>query len=450
MSQPAVPATPLTCLILAAGKGTRLKSDLPKVLHPVAHEPMLAHVLRAARALQPTSIAVVIGPDMAAVAEVCAPHQTVEQVDRLGTGHAVQVARRGGVDFSGDVMVLFGDGPLIRPETLAALRAAREADPDAAVIVAGMRPADPARYGRLVTDSDGRLERIVEYVDATDEERAITLCNSGVMLLEGPTCARLLDLLPKSEAKGEYYLTDMVALAKSIGRPSRVVEIPESDALGANSRAELAMLEAVMQTRLRTAALESGVGMMAPETVYLSADTRFGRDVYLEPHVVIAPGVSLADGATVRAFSHLEGAQVGPGVTVGPYARLRPGTVLEAGARVGNFVEVKAASLGPGAKANHLSYIGDATVGAKANIGAGTITCNYDGFGKHKTHIGAGAFIGSNSSLVAPVTIGEGAIVGAGSAIATSVEADALALTRADQQVKSGWAARFRAARAKR
>ncbi len=439
-----MPAEPIAAVILAAGMGTRMKSALPKVMHAVAGRPMVGHVLDTVRRLDAERIAVVVGPGMDDLARIVAPAVTVEQPVRDGTGGAAKMAREVLADFSGTVLILYGDTPLMTEATLERMLAARRADPAPTVVVLGFRPVDPALYGRLITGADGTLEAIVEARDAAPEQLEIDLCNSGVMAVDGAVLFDLLDKVDNNNAKQEYYLTDLVALAREAGGRCVVVEGDEEELLGVDSRADLAMAEAIAQRRLREQAMADGVTMLDPSTVRLSHDTKLGRDVTIEPNVFFGPGVSVADGAVIKAFSHLENAQVGAGAAVGPFARLRPGTVVGPDARVGNFVEVKNSVLEAGVKAGHLSYLGDAHIGAEANIGAGTITCNYDGFDKHKTEIGSGAFIGSNTALVAPVKVGERAITGAGSAISDDVDADALALTRGPQVNKPGWAADFR------
>ncbi|HJP20843.1 MAG: bifunctional UDP-N-acetylglucosamine diphosphorylase/glucosamine-1-phosphate N-acetyltransferase GlmU [Alphaproteobacteria bacterium] len=434
----------LAVVVLAAGKGTRMESDLPKVLHPLAGRPLIAHVMASLAALEPQRIVVVVGPDMEDMAEVVAPAQTVVQDPQLGTGHAVLQAREALSDFSGDVLVFYGDSPLFRPQTLATLVAARG---DAACAVLGFLPEGENQYGRLITTADGGLEAIVEWRDADAATRALPLCNSGVVAADGALLFELLDGVGNDNAKQEYYLTDMVAVARAQGLGCTFVEGDPEEVLGVNSRAELALAEAAVQSRLRAAAMAAGATLLDPDSVFFSFDTKLGRDVVVEPQVFFGPGTEIGDGVTVRAFSHIEGARVAAGATIGPFARLRPETEVGPGARVGNFVEVKKSSIEAGAKVNHLTYIGDARVGERANVGAGTITCNYDGFDKAFTDIGAGAFIGSNTALVAPVKIGDGAIVGAGSAITKDVEADALAVTRAPQTGREGWAGRFRASK---
>ena len=443
------PKAARTCLaiVLAAGEGTRMKSDRPKVLHAVGGRSLLAHVLAAVAGSGATRAAVVVGPgreDVAAEARAVLPEAEVfVQAERLGTAHAVLAARpalaRGGFD---DLVVAFADTPLVEAATFARLRAPLAQG--AAVAVLGFEARDPAGYGRLLTDGD-RLVAIREHRDASEAERAVSFCNAGLMALRGDLALDLLGRVGNRNAKGEYYLTDVVEIANTAGHRVAAVSAPEAEVQGINDRAQLAAAEADLQERLRRRAMEEGATLVAPQTVFLSADTRLGRDVLVEPHVVFGPGVVVEDGAVIHAFSHLEGARVGPGASVGPFARLRPGAVLGARARVGNYVEVKNAELGAGAKANHLAYLGDATIGEGSNIGAGTITCNYDGFAKHRTTIGKGAFVGTNSSLVAPVTIGEGAYVGSGSVITRNVPADALAVARGRQEVREGWAAAFRA-----
>jgi bifunctional UDP-N-acetylglucosamine pyrophosphorylase/glucosamine-1-phosphate N-acetyltransferase len=432
-------------IVLAAGEGTRMRSAMPKVLHPVAGQSLLAHVLGAAPKGAAAALAVVVGPDHRAVEEAARRLRpdaaTFVQRQRLGTAHAVLAARDAIARGADDLLVVFGDTPLISAATFERLRAPLQQGASLAVL--GFRAADPTGYGRLVVDG-GRLVAIREHADATSAERAITLCNAGVMAFDGRTALAVLEKIGNANAKGEYYLTDAVAVVRDQGLEAVVIETSEDEVRGINTKAQLAEAEAVMQARLRKAALEAGVTMVAPETVYLSADTGFGTDVTIEPFVVIGPGVTIADGAVIHSFSHLVQATIGRNASVGPYARLRPGASLGDGARIGNFVEVKASTLEAGVKVNHLSYIGDAHVGAGANIGAGTITCNYDGFGKNKTEIGAGAFIGTNSSLVAPVRIGAGAYIGSGSVITRNVPDDALAVERSQQTNREGGARRYR------
>lgn len=442
-------ATALGAIILAAGKGTRMKSDLPKVLHPLGGKPMVRHVIDAVQGLGAERLCVVVAPGMDRVEAAVAPCLTAIQAEALGTGHAALAAASVMEGFAGDVFILFGDTPLITAETLEAMAAARNAPGAPAVIVLGMRAAGPNAYGRLIQAADGSLERIVEFRDANEAEKAAPLCNSGVMLVDGARLFGWLNQIGNDNSKGEYYLTDLVALARKDGCACAVVEGTEEELLGVNSRVELAAAEAILQRRLREAAMLAGVSMPMPETVYLCCDTQFGQDVTVGPHTVFGPGVAIGNHVEIKGFCHFEGATVADGAILGPYARLRPGADIRNGAHIGNFVEVKKAIIEEGAKANHLSYIGDARVGAGANIGAGTITCNYDGFDKHFTDIGAGAFIGSNSALVAPVTIGDGALVAAGSTISKNVPADALAIERADQDLRDGWASRFRKKKAR-
>ncbi|SEN35809.1 bifunctional UDP-N-acetylglucosamine pyrophosphorylase / Glucosamine-1-phosphate N-acetyltransferase [Sphingomonas gellani] len=443
---------PLAAIILAAGKGTRMKSDRHKVLHPLAGRPMLLHLLASVGELSPERTVVVTGAGREQVEAAVSPHGvlTALQAEQLGTGHAVAQAREALDGFSGDVLVLYGDVPLVTTDTMRRMIERLHADDAPATVVLGFRPADPGAYGRVIADASGRIDRMVEWKDATPDERAETLCNSGLMAARAEDLFALLTRVTNDNAAGEFYLPDVVMLAAKDGRASAVIETGADEVTGVNSRGELAALEGQWQQVRRARAMADGATLVAPDTVWFSHDTVIGRDVTIEPNVVFGPGVSVADGATIHAFSHLEGARVGEGVSVGPYARLRPGAVLERGSRVGNFVEVKNATLGERAKANHLTYLGDASVGPGANIGAGTITCNYDGFFKYRTQIGAGAFVGSNSALVAPVTIGAGAIVGAGAVVTQDVEADALALVRPPQTARAGWAARFRATMAAR
>jgi bifunctional UDP-N-acetylglucosamine pyrophosphorylase / glucosamine-1-phosphate N-acetyltransferase len=432
-------------IVLAAGEGTRMRSSLPKVLHAIGGRSLLAHVLRAVAESKVSATAVVVGPDQDAVAaeaeRVLPGTQCYVQRERRGTAHAVLAARPALERKAQEVVIVYGDTPLIRAETLNRLRAPLAAG--AAVVVLGFRPADPSGYGRLVVEG-GKLTAVREEADASIAERAIGLCNGGIMALAGAHALAILDRIGDNNRKREFYLTDAVEIARGMNLDAAVVEAEEDDVRGINTKAQLADAEAVLQQRLRRAALDAGVTMVAPETVFLSADTTFGRDVVIEPYVVFADKVTVEDGAVIHAFSHLAGAHVGKKCSVGPFARLRPGTRLGEGARIGNFVETKEATIAAGAKANHLTYIGDASVGANANIGAGTITCNYDGTGKHRTTIGQDAFIGSNTALVAPVEIGDGAYVGSGSVITGNVPADALAFGRARQVVKANWATRLR------
>jgi bifunctional UDP-N-acetylglucosamine pyrophosphorylase/glucosamine-1-phosphate N-acetyltransferase len=432
-------------VVLAAGEGTRMRSSLPKVLHPVAGVPLLAHVLHAAPSGADARLAVVIGPDHKAVADevrrIRPDAETFVQRERLGTAHAVLAARAAIACGADDLLIAFGDTPLISAETFSRMRAPLAKG--AALTVLGFRAADPTGYGRLLMDG-GRLVAIREHADASAEERKIKLSNAGVMAFDGRIALKILDKIGNANSKGEYYLVDAVAVVRDMGLEAVVIETSEDEVRGINTKAQLAEAEGVMQARLRKAAMDAGVTLIAPETVYLAADTTFGQDVTIEPFVVIGPGVSIADGAVIHSFSHIVQATIGKKASVGPYARLRPGTSLGDGARIGNFVETKAAILEAGVKVNHLSYIGDAEIGANSNIGAGTITCNYDGFSKHKTTIGKGAFVGTNSSLVAPVKIGAGAYIGSGSVITRDVPDDAMAVERSPQSVREGGATRYR------
>src|SRR5258705_615197 len=440
-----MPARSSLTVVLAAGEGTRMRSSLPKVLPPVAGQSLLAHVLDAAPHGTRAALAVVIGPDHQAVADevkrIRTDAATFVQAERLGTAHAVLASREAIARGADDLLVAFGDTPLISAETFARLRAPLEQG--AALAVLGFRAADPTGYGRLLLEGD-RLMAIREHADATEEERKVTLCNAGVMAFDGHRALEILDRIGKANSKGEYYLVDAVAIVREMGLEAVVIETSEDEVRGINNKSQLAEAEAVIQARLRKAALDAGVTLIAPETVFLAADTIFGSDVTIEPFVVIGPGVTIADGAVIHSFSHIVQASIGKNASVGPFARLRPGNSLGDGSKVGNFVEMKASTLEAGVKVNHLSYIGDTHIGAKTNIGAGTITCNYDGFAKHKTMIGAGAFIGTNSSLVAPVKIGDGAYIGSGSVITKDVPDDAMAVERGPQTNRENGAKRYR------
>ena len=437
-------------IVLAAGEGTRMRSSRPKVLHPLGGRSLLAHALEATRNSGATGTAVVVGPNAEAVAaeakRVMPEAEIFVQADRRGSAHAVLAARSAIARNHDDVLVIFADTPLVRSETLRRMRNALAQD--ASVVVLGFRARDPTGYGRILMQG-GEILAIREELDASAAERRIDLCNAGLMAFAGATALTILDRIGNDNRKGEFYLTDAIAIAHAMGRKAVVIETKEDEVRGINTKAQLAETEAVLQQRLRNEALEAGVTMIAPETVFLSSDTVFGRDVVVEPFVVFGPGVVVEDNAVIRSFSHLDGARVGKGASVGPYARLRPGARLEADVHIGNFVEVKEALIETGAKANHLSYIGDATVGAGANVGAGTITCNYDGVAKHRTEIGKKAFIGSNSALVAPVKVGDGAYIGSGSVITQDVPPDALAVARGRQAIKEGWARRLRETRKK-
>ncbi len=445
------PARSCLAIVLAAGEGTRMKSRRPKVLHALAGRSLLGHVLASVSEAGADDVAVVISserPEVGEEAHRLVPHaQIAIQSERRGTAHAALAAKAALAKAHDDVIIAFGDTPLVRPETFVALRDALSGG--AAVAVLGFEAKDPTGYGRLV-ENDGHLEAIVEHKDATPEQRAINLCNAGLMALSGGHALSILEAIGDDNAQREFYLTDAVTVARARGLDAVVLRASESEVQGVNDRAQLAAAEAEFQRSKRVAVMLGGATLIAPDTVFFSYDTVIGSDVVIEPNVVFAPGVQVADGAVIHAFSHLEGARIGADANIGPFARLRPGTRLAEKAKVGNFVEVKAADIGPGAKVNHLTYIGDASVGAAANIGAGTITCNYDGFNKAKTTIGANAFVGSNSSLVAPVTIGEGAYIGSGSVITRDVAPDALAIGRGKQVEKEGWAKAFRAVAAAR
>jgi bifunctional UDP-N-acetylglucosamine pyrophosphorylase/glucosamine-1-phosphate N-acetyltransferase len=435
---------PVAAIILAAGKGTRMKSDLHKVLHPIAGRPMLEHLLAAVDELEPEKKVVVVGSGREQVEPLVATYDGVVAVQepQLGTADAVRQAEAALAGFDGDVLILYADTPFVTPATMRAM-IARLAEVEGAVVVAS-RPPDPRHYGRILAEPDGTIVKMVEYRDASDEERALDLCNSGLMAVRSADLWPLLARVGNANKAREYYLPDIVMIAAADGRTSSAIEVPADDVAGINSRGELAAAEAAWQARRRESFMAEGVSLIAPETIWFSHDTKIGRDSLVEPNVFFGPGVTIGEGVRIRAFSHIEGATIAAGAEVGPYARLRPGAEIGEGARVGNFVEIKQARLGKGAKANHLSYLGDAEIGAGANIGAGTITCNYDGFFKYRTNIGAGAFIGSNSALVAPVTIGAGALVAAGSVITRDVADDAVALARGEQVEKPGRAKRFR------
>ncbi|QQV78450.1 bifunctional UDP-N-acetylglucosamine diphosphorylase/glucosamine-1-phosphate N-acetyltransferase GlmU [Sphingomonas aliaeris] len=437
---------PIAAIVLAAGKGTRMKSDLHKVLHPIAGRPMLLHLTQAVADLGAQRTIVVTGAGREQVEAAVAPLgiATAVQSEQLGTAHAVAQAESALSGFDGDVLILYGDVPLVTSRTMRRMLDMLQSEDAPTAVVLGFRPDVPGAYGRIIAGPDGRIIKMVEAKDATPEELSETLCNSGLMAVRSADLFRLLSRVGNDNAAGEYYLPDVVMLAQAEGGFAVVTETDADEVAGVNSRAELAAVDASWQVRRRAEAMAGGATLIAPDTVWFAHDTVIGRDVLIEPNVFFGPGVAIADGATIRAFCHIEGATVGAKAEVGPYARLRPGAVMGDKSKVGNFVEMKKAVLGEGAKANHLSYLGDAEVGAGANIGAGTITCNYDGFFKAKTVIGEGAFIGSNSALVAPVSIGAGAIVAAGSVVTADVEADALCLVRPVQVSKPGWAKRFR------
>ena len=433
-------------VILAAGQGTRMRSDTHKVLHPIASRPLLLHLLDRVDALGADKRVVVVGKGRDQVEKAIAGRDVAiaVQAEQKGTGHAVQQAAEALSGYDGPVLILYGDTPFVEGETLSGMLDRLNGDDGPGVVVLASCPPDPLKYGRIILGDGDRIAKMVEYKDATDEERAVPLCNSGMMAVRARDLFRWLDEVGNDNAAGEYYLPDVVNIAAAEGREAVVIEGDPYETAGVNSRAELAHLELEWQRRRREQVLDEGATLIDPESVWFAYDTKLGRDVTVEPHVVFGPGVQIADGATIHAFSHIEGAIIGLKASIGPFARIRPGTKLAERTKVGNFVELKKAVVGEGAKVNHLSYVGDASVGAAANIGAGTITCNYDGFGKYRTEIGAGAFIGSNTALVAPVRVGDGAVVGAGSVITQDVEADSLAVERSEQKGIAGWARRFR------
>ena len=439
-------------VILAAGQGTRMRSDTHKVLHPIASRPLLLHLLERVDGLGARKRVVVVGKGRDQVEQALdgLDVAVAHQAEQKGTGHAVLQARDMLSGYDGAVLVLYGDTPFVKAATLARMLERLDGADGPGVVVLASRPADPAAYGRIILGEGDRIAKMVEYRDATPEEREVRLCNSGMMAVRAPDLLRWLGRVNNDNAAGEYYLPDVVNIAASEGREAVVIEGDPYETAGVNSRAELAHLELEWQRRRREQVLEEGATLIDPESVWFAYDTRLGRDVTVEPHVVFGPGVEVADGATIKAFSHIEGAVIGARASIGPFARIRPGTSLGERSKVGNFVELKKASVAAGAKVNHLSYVGDAEIGSGANIGAGTITCNYDGFGKYRTIIGEGAFIGSNTALVAPVTIGDGAIVGAGSVITSDVKPDSLALERSQQKGIAGWARRFRERKARK
>ena len=433
-------------VILAAGQGTRMRSDTHKVLHPIAGRPLLLHLLDRVDGLGATRRVVVVGKGREQVEAAVAGRDVAIalQAEQKGTGHAVQQAEAALADYDGPVLILYGDTPFVEADTLRQMLDRLDGADGPGVVVLASHPPDPAAYGRIILGGGDRIARMVEYRDASEEERAVTLCNSGMMAVRSRDLFRWLSAVGNDNAAGEFYLPDVVNIAAREGREAVVIEGDAYETAGVNSRAELAHLELEWQRRRREEALQVGATLIDPESVWFAHDTLLGRDVTVEPHVVFGSGVKVADGATIKAFSHIEGATIAAGAVIGPFARLRPGAIIGEKAKVGNFVEVKKSVLGRGAKANHLSYIGDSDIGEGANIGAGTITCNYDGYGKYRTVIGANAFIGSNTALVAPVTVGDGAIVGAGSVITKNVAADSLAVERSEQRGMSGWAKRFR------
>lgn len=437
-------ARKLACIVLAAGKGTRMKSAIPKPLHKVAGKAIIHHILSSVEALGPEKIVVIGGADMPEMAEAVKPHAVAIQQVANGTGGAALAAKDHFKNFDGDILIVFGDHPLVTADSMRRMIDIRRQFPSIGLTFSGMRPADPARYGRMVLDEDGSLKKIVEFKDATPEEKKIGLCNGGIVCADGGKLFHWLSQIGNDNAQKEYYLTDLPPIARLDNRTTHVVEIPVEEMAGVNTREELAQLEQAMQQRLRKKHMENGATLIDPASVFFSADTVVGQDVVIGPNVFFGPGVSIADTAEILPFCHIEGASIAAGAKIGPFARLRPGSRIGENAKIGNFVETKNATLATGAKASHLSYLGDAEIGENANIGAGTITCNYDGFMKYKTKIGKEAFIGSNSALIAPVTIGNGAYVGAGSSVYEDVPDNALGITRAPQITKEGWAPEFR------
>ena len=433
-------------VILAAGQGTRMRSDTHKVLHPIASQPLLLHLLDRVDGLGASKRVVVVGKGRDQVERTLSERDVAvaHQAEQKGTGHAVLQAKDSLSGYDGAVLVLYGDTPFVEPATLARMLERLNGADGPGIVVLASKPADPGAYGRIILGEGDRIAKMVEYRDATPEEREVRLCNSGMMAIRAPDLLRWLGQVNNDNAAGEYYLPDVVNIAASEGREAVVIEGDPYETAGVNSRAELAHLELEWQRRRREQVLDEGATLIDPESVWFAYDTKLGRDVTVEPHVVFGPGVEVADGATIKAFSHIEGAIIGTRASIGPFARIRPGTTLGERSKVGNFVELKNAKVAASAKVNHLSYVGDAEIGSGANIGAGTITCNYDGFGKYRTVIGEGAFIGSNTALVAPVTIGDGAIVGAGSVITSDVDPDSLAVERSEQKGVAGWARRFR------
>ena len=435
------------CIILAAGQGTRMKSALPKVMHKVAEQPMVQHVVKACETA--SKIVVVIAKSMNNVRAAVAPHTCAVQQEPLGTGNAVKAAQEELAGFKGNIVVLFGDTPLVSAEALAKL-VARRKESNAALVVGSFTPDDAAAYGRLVLDQKGELQEIVELADATEEQKQIKTCNGGIMLFDSAVLWNLVSDLKNDNAKKEYYLTDCIKLAREKGQKVMVAELETKDVFGINNRVQLAEAEEILQNRLREAAMLAGVTMRDPRSVFLCADTKFGHDVVIEPNVVFGKGVVVGDNVEIRSFSHIDGATIEKGATIGPFARLRPETKIGQGSRIGNFVEIKKSDIGQGAKVGHLSYVGDTAIGENSNIGAGTITCNYDGYHKSKTEIGADVFVGSNTALVAPVKIGDSALIAAGSTITKNVPADALARARAEQKNTEEWVPRFRRAKEKK
>lgn len=449
LPQLTLPPRPLASIILAAGRGTRMKSDLPKVLHPIGSRPMIEHVLATATQVGAARVVVITPPEAPRLIDAVKPMPCLPQPEAKGTGDAVRAAQPALQDFKGEILILFGDTPLITETAISTLRQAAQQN-QAAVTVAAFTPEDPKAYGRLILDTQGQLTKIVESTEASEHEKAQNLCNGGIMLFESEKLWPLLSELTNTNSKAEYYLTDCIALARQKGWNTAYALLPPDDLTGINSRAELAAAEKIFQTRKRLAAMQNGATLLDPETVYFAADTQIGRDVIIGQHVVFGPNVSIADGVEIKPFCHIEGTSINQGAIIGPFARLRPGSIIGNNAHIGNFVEIKNAEIGEGAKANHLTYIGDAQIGARSNIGAGTITCNYDGFTKAKTIIGPECFVGSNSALIAPVTLGQGVMIGAGSVITQDVPDNALALTRSPQEVRQNWASLFRAKRTRK
>lgn len=434
----------IACIILAAGSGTRMKSDIAKPLHQVASKPMVLHVIDACAALNPEKIVTVIAPDMDDMKKAVGHHDIAYQKTVNGTGGAVLAAKENLKGFDGDILVVFGDTPLVTTGALQKIIDTRHENDKTGVVFSGFNTSDPTGYGRMDLNDDGQLVRIIEHKDANDNERKISLCNGGIMCAEGNHLFNWLENVDNNNAQGEYYLTSLPQIAERHGYTSRVCEIEEEETAGVNSRADLAYVENLMQKRLRARAMENGVTLIDPDSVTFCADTVIEQDVVIHPHVVFGPNVVINSNVTIHAFSHIEGAIVHSGASIGPYARLRPGSEIGQNAKVGNFVELKKTKLGTGSKASHLSYLGDAVIGNNVNIGAGTITCNYDGYNKFETHIADGAFIGSNTALVAPVKVGKGAIIAAGSTVTSNVDDEALALARAHQTQKDGWAKNFK------
>jgi bifunctional UDP-N-acetylglucosamine pyrophosphorylase/glucosamine-1-phosphate N-acetyltransferase len=434
----------LACIILAAGKGTRMKSALPKPLHEIAGRAMVSHVVASCEALNPDKIVVVIGPDMQQVAENVKPHATAIQQVANGTGGAALAAREHFRNFDGDILVVFSDTPLVTTETMQRMVDLRRQIPAIGLTYSAFRPADPGKYGRMVMDDDGTLKKIIEWKDATEEQRKITLCNGGIVCGDGTKLFDWLSQVGNDNAQKEYYLTDLPPIARKDNRTTHVVEISEEETAGVNSREDLANLERLMQKRLRKLHMANGATLVDPDSVFFCHDTVVGQDVTIEPNVFFGPDVSIGNGAVIHAYSHIEGAQIGANAEIGPFARLRPGTKLHEKTVIGNFVEIKNTTLSPGAKAKHLTYLGDADVGEKSNIGAGSITCNYDGFMKYRTVIGKDVFIGSNTILLPPLTVGDGAITAAGTILSQDVPSDALAISRTPQVNKDGWAPKFK------